>query len=252
MIDFIGTDITNELVVVYTLIGLVVALIVIILIIDRVNNKKKKLNISNYKSKPKEEEEEFSYETDEVVPIPTISVVSSDDKDEVYHESDLEKTQAQIEVEEITKALVEAQQEERVDPYAKFEEEQEQNAIISYDELAKNFDRLYDESEKIQYVEDDKLPINIDELYQKNEEILNPKKAKLDDLNTVDDQEIKAEEKQFKDTTTGFKSSPVISPVYGIQSDNINTNSEVKNMDDEIKKTNEFLKTLKELQKNLD
>lgn len=252
MIDFIGTDITNELVVVYTLIGLVVALIVIILIIDRVNNKKKKLNISNYKSKSKEEEEEFSYETDEVVPIPTISVVSSDDKDEVYHESDLEKTQAQIEVEEITKALVEAQQEERVDPYAKFEEEQEQNAIISYDELAKNFDRLYDESEKIQYVEDDKLPINIDELYQKNEEILNPKKVKLDDLNTVDDQEIKAEEKQLKDTTTGFKSSPVISPVYGIQSDNINTNSEVKNMDDEIKKTNEFLKTLKELQKNLD
>ena len=176
MIDFIGTDITNELIIVYTLIGLVIALIIIILIIDKTGNKKEKNKI-NYKLKPKEKIEKLDYEeiVEEVVPIPTIPVVTSDidndniDSDEVYHESDLEKTQAQIEVEEITKALLEAQQEERVDPYAKFEEEQEQNAIISYDELAKNFDRLYDEGEKIQYVEDDKLPINIDEFYAKNE-----------------------------------------------------------------------------------
>ena len=135
MIDFIGTDITNELIIVYTLIGLVIALIIIILIIDKTGNKKEKNKI-NYKLKPKEKIEKLDYEeiVEEVVPIPTIPVVTSDidndniDSDEVYHESDLEKTQAQIEVEEITKALLEAQQEERVDPYAKFEEEQEQNA----------------------------------------------------------------------------------------------------------------------------
>lgn len=264
MIDFIGTDITNELIIVYTLIGLVIALIIIILIIDKIGNKKGKNKI-NYKLKPKEKIEKLDYEetVEEVVPIPTIPVVTSDidndniDSDEVYHESDLEKTQAQIEVEEITKALLEAQQEERVDPYAKFEEEQEQNAIISYDELAKNFDRLYDEGEKIQYVEDDKLPINIDELYAKNEEILSPKKVKLDDLETVEiEKESIKEEKKIKENQSGFKSSPVISPVYGIQNDNINSstnnNTNIKDIDDEIKKTNEFLKNLKELQKNLD
>ena len=57
-----------------------------------------------------------------------------------------------------------------------------------------------------------------------------------------------------------FKSSPVISPVYGIErpSDVSHNDIELENtanfekLDEEIRKTNEFLMTLKELQKNLD
>ena len=58
-----------------------------------------------------------------------------------------------------------------------------------------------------------------------------------------------------------FKSSPIISPVYGIEKkeeDLSPTELELENtanyekLDEEIKKTNEFLMTLRELQKKLD
>ncbi len=59
--------------------------------------------------------------------------------------------------------------------------------------------------------------------------------------------------------TTKFKSSPVISPIYGIEKTEADPNDiELENtanydkLDEEIRKTNEFLMTLKELQKHLD
>lgn len=268
MINVIGTNIKSELLIVYSLIGLVIALIIIILIIDKVNSKKKENLFSSKKvtrSLKKLEQESKEIDTtilkeeseENIVPISDIKVeeeiLEEIENEEPYIEDELEKTQAQIEVEAITKALEEAQKEERIDPYKQFEEEQEQNAIISYEELQEKFDELYDANEKIQYIDDDNLPIDLHELYQKNEEILNPKKVKLDDLNTVKvNTEVKTEIK--KEPTTGFKSSPVISPVYGIQSEqsqNI-SKTDITEIDAEIKKTNEFLKTLKELQKNLD
>lgn len=94
------------------------------------------------------------------------------DEEDVYVEDELEKTQAQIRVEEITKALKDAHVDEKIekDKYAKFEEEQEKNAIISYKELKEEYDRLYEESEKTQYLEDDTIPININELYELNKQ----------------------------------------------------------------------------------
>lgn len=271
MISLIGSDIRNELLIVYSLIGLVIALIIIILIIDKVGNKKKDnlfKNTNSIKGFDRLENENNDIQEietsilednqEELVPISDIQVdeVLLDEflDQDVYVEDDIEKTQAQIEVEEITRLLVEAQKEERIDPYKQFEEEQELNAIISYEELQENFDRLYDENEKVQYVDDDKLPIDLNELYQKNEEILNPKKVKLDDLNTVKVDIKPVVKKEEKTVTTGFRSSPVISPVYGIQKENSQSfnNSSTSDIDDEIKRTNEFLRTLKELQKNLD
>lgn len=90
-----------------------------------------------------------------------------DEIDDTYMDDELEKTQAQIRVEEITKALEAAQVDEKIeqDKYAKFEQEQEQNAFISYEELKNNYDRLYEENEKTQYKDDNTIPINIKELY---------------------------------------------------------------------------------------
>ena len=67
-----------------------------------------------------------------------------------------------------------------------------------------------------------------------------------------EDEEIK---EAYKSVGT-FRSSPVISPIYGIEPPR--TELELENtanydkLDEEIKKTNEFLMTLRELQKNLD
>ena len=57
--------------------------------------------------------------------------------------------------------------------------------------------------------------------------------------------------------STKFKRSPIISPIYGIENNKIEKQMEFENtanyekLDAEIKKTNEFLSTIRELQKKL-
>ena len=182
----------------------------------------------------------------------SISQAIKEIKDEVYQEEELDKTQAQIRVEEITKALKEAEIEEKIEKYKyeQFEEEQEKNAIISYNELKASFDKLYSENEKIQYLEDDEIPINIEELYQLKEEKEKPsEKSVMEDF-------IKVKQETITNTTTipkvqsTFKSSPYISPVYGIQTPPTQINSHETDRD--IESANQFLQHLKELKSNLD
>ena len=96
----------------------------------------------------------------------------------------------------------------------------EEDAIISLDE----FENLYKEVNKIAK-EDSKVDF-----------------SKLD-MNK------KEEEKKFK-------SSEIISPVYGIHKEEdtkpVISDEDIIKLNDEIKKTNDFLNTLKELKKNLD
>ena len=109
-------------------------------------------------------------------------------ENEIDIENELEKTQAQLRVEEITKALENAQIDEIVekDKYEQFEEEQEKNAIISYNELMKSFDKLYTENEKIQYLDDDEIPININELYRLRDEQEKQKRSiKLEEIKVI-------------------------------------------------------------------
>lgn len=167
-------------------------------------------------------------------------------------QEDLEKTQAQIEVEEITKALEKAVQEEQeLNKYAKFEEEQEQNAIISYAELKGKFDELYEESEKTQYVNDDTIPINLKELYETNE-LIQAESQRKPSVPVVEDPPVDAVKPPEKKPGE-FRNSPIISPVYGIQKDDFQIKKEVsKTSREDLQTTTDFLNTLKELQKNLD
>ena len=285
MKEMLGNAISNELIFVYGLIAIVIILILVIIMIDRKERKQKPKNlfdtlnmkiISNLEESNHDEKKEIK-ETppvsnpSEVIeinhqekkinfqdlePIPEVKTISYErieepNNEDVYVETDLEKTQAQIRVEAITNALKKAQIEEQIqeDKYSKFEEEQEKNAIISYEQLKESFDQLYSENEKIQYLEDDAIPINIDELYQlKNEkpiaeEPIETKKVKLEDFSNM-----ATSTPETKPTST-FKSSPVISPVYGIQKEE----SFVKPIvDTEIQNANQFLQSLKELKNNLD
>ena len=67
------------------------------------------------------------------------------------------------------------------------------------------------------------------------------KKMKMDDFNSI--------------KTTKYHPTPVISPIFGIEK-NYKTDIELENtanydkLDEEIKKTNEFMMTLKELQQH--
>ena len=59
------------------------------------------------------------------------------------------------------------------DTITSFELEQEENAIISLDELSKISDRIYDENEPVQY-DDTDAPISIDEIMSKFNDVKEP------------------------------------------------------------------------------
>lgn len=274
MKNIFDNAISSELFFVYALIALVIILIIVIVVLDKKESKKKPKNLFDtlnmkiiadpYEQNTTDEDNEKVSEEiiinqelkvnddfQDLEPIEEVKIKDTAEtlretinelKNETYIENELDKTQAQIRVEEITKALEEAKQEElEEDKYQKFEEEQEKNAIISYNELKESFDRLYSENEKIQYLDDDEIPINIDELYELRD---HQQKAKLDDFTTI-----KTEPKE-KVSTSGFKNSPLISPVYGIQTPPVENNN--KSLDSDIESTNLFLKNLKELKNNLE
>ncbi len=152
-----------------------------------------------------------------------------------------------------------------------FEAEQEENAIISLDELMAKSDLLYQQNEVTQYqdegnepislkdLEDRMKAINIDikELTEEDEKVekepvISNNTVKLDDIYTIGDNT-----KAYREDVV-FKSSPIISPIFGIEDNSNEQNLELENtanydkLDEEIKKTNQFLVTLKELQKKLD
>lgn len=271
---FIG-NINGELLFVYGLILLVIVLIIFIIVTDKKDKKKKPQNLfdtlnmkiiedSSTKDSFQEEIEVIEVlqneERDNFSDLKPISeremVISNTVRDTIeelensYVETDLEKTQAQIRVEEITKALKEAEIEEKIeeDKYKQFEEEQEQNAIISFNELMASYDKLYSENEKIQYLEDDKIPINIEELYHLSNTEESKKTVVLEDLADLTKSR-KIEKTTVEAATSTFKSSPLLSPVYGIQKPPIDIHN---NSDKELQDANQFLQSLKELRNSLD
>ena len=141
-----------------------------------------------------------------------------------------------------------------------FEVEQEENAIISLEELVKKSKEMYEANELTQYKDEGNEPISISELEviagREAEPVTTPfvianvvpveeeEKVVLEDFNTI---KTKVEPEIKK-----FKSSPIISPIYGIekQESEVGDTLELENtanyekLDAEIKKTNEFLMTL--------
>ena len=179
---------------------------------------------------------------------------------------------AKEELHKITEELRE--QEEKVSEVVEnarltdFEVEQEENAIISLEELVKKSKEMYEANELTQYNDEGNEPISISELEvisgREAEPITSPfmiesvvtdddnNKVGLDDFDTV--------KTTIEPEIKRFKSSPIISPIYGIEKQEVEINDtlELENtanydkLDAEIKKTNEFLMTLKELQSKLD
>ena len=190
-------------------------------------------------------------------------------KDEVYTESE-----AKAELERITEELKKLGNEEKEEniELTKFETEQEENAIISLDELIAKGKTITEQNEVTQYQDDGNEPISIQELeerYRKEKEqvealeVEEPKEEKpklsIDDFLSAKEKVTPLKEAYSENKTT-YHPSPIISPIYGIEEEPVkkNTTLELENtanydkFDEEIRKTNEFLSKLKELQQKLD
>lgn len=200
------------------------------------------------------------------------------------------REQAQEELMRLTAELEKAEQESRNIDLTSYEEEQEENAIISLEELVRKSKEMYAANELTQYADEGNEPISLEDLEKKMQEAreliteeytevpeiietletenieveAQPRQMHLDDFNTIKvDSEVIVKETQkvevpLYQATKKFERSPVISPIYGIERKETQEEIELENtanyekLDEEIKKTNEFLMTLRELQKNLD
>ena len=193
---------------------------------------------------PKTEQEEIKY------------------KDEVYT-----KKEAKEELQRIKDELQKLELEDENDKNAKltdFERSQEENAIISLDELLKKGQTLTIQNEERGYEDDGNEIISIKELEAKYRSETKPKEEVIE---LLEDDEVVEEKivtnKNYETIKKPYTPSPVISPIYGISKKEVepinkNITLELENtanfekFDEEIRKTNKFLTELKELQQKLD
>ena len=183
--------------------------------------------------------------------------------------------------EELKRLTTELKKQSEIQPenikLTKYEELQEENAIISLDELVSKSKSLYESNELSQYSDEGNVPISLQELEKKVGEkavsysepfiiedvIPKEDKIEIEQSTTLEKENFVVEqslEKQVAVTSTKkFKNSPIISPIYGIEEESasdrameLENTANYEKLDAEIKRTSEFLMTLKELQKRLD
>ena len=233
----------------YLYLGIVIALLIIniILTIVCINQRKRKKIKADFK------------EIEDIVN-------SSDEK-----EKETYKPEVAFELE---KVLEKMQQDLSIPPeevVKKFEEDQEKNAIISYQELVDSVNNnkinvVEDEEGEIDYVA--KLESEMSDSIPETIEppIFDTKLESFDDYANKSHLDI-IDELDIGETPKKFKSSEVISPVFGRDIPNYeykkidsfaNTNNKVEveqvagdTIDNEIKKNEDFLKALIEFRNNL-
>ena len=148
------------------------------------------------------------------------------------------------------------------DEVEKFESDQEENAIISVEELQRASQNITDEEIEA-YEDDGNEPISIMELEALYKSMEDPtQEVKVEPVTsqeekiTLPDFDIKVKPAVEVYEDKNFKNTPVISPVFGVKqtesSISLEHTANLDKLNDEIKKTNEFLSMLKELRKNLD
>lgn len=172
---------------------------------------------------------------------------------------EMQEKEAIISLDELLKRSKEMYENNELTQYA-----DEGNEPISLEDLERKVKESLEEDEILtqptsNFIEEPVLsPITIeDKESEVVPEIATPTKENkfvMDDFYTIKAQEPKKSTTAYQQ----YKSMPVISPVYGIEKEPTASDIELENtasyekLDEEIKKTNEFLMTLKELQEKLD
>ncbi len=180
---------------------------------------------------------------------------SFNDSEVVYADVSDPVKEAEKELEEVTKKLID-KDDDLID-HTHFETEQEEKSIISYEELVRASHDVDEKNDKL--LEDEgEAAITLDELYKKH----------IEEQNIIEEEKpIKVNNPVFEeDEPRKFKNSEVISPVFGFYSGEvkgekkssndilkrIDSNMKSKELEEEIKETENFLYELKKLKDRLD
>ena len=174
-----------------------------------------------------------------------------------------EDTAISSKLEEILQKMQEDVDTKPEDVVRKFEEEQEEKAIISYQELVDNvkagkIEVIDDEESSVNFVENLNLEINNEPVMEISEDSSVTPQMLKETIENISVSSIKEEPKKFK-------KSEIISPVFGVVEENfeypkikkredvldIMNTRDYNELTEEIKRQEEFLNALKEFRENL-
>ena len=230
------------------LIILVLLMLISITVINHITKKKNNKydidnkNIKRYSDLIKEEDKMEIFEVKNNKKAPKEMIVKNEKKNapEIIEKLDEEEIESlEIEepkeevivtkpssIEEISKLIENTLEQEPID-LTNFEEEQEKDAIISYDELVKRAGAK-------------KEPVKVIKSENKK----------------IEDNSYKCKKSEYSGT---FKASQIVSPVYGVQKDKSNDENfidleefKINEKEDEMERETEFLGKLKTFRNNLD
>lgn len=257
----------NELLVMAVIVGMLLFVLVILALLDvrdYFNGKKKRVvevqemeeecvkttleEVSSTKIVP---EDSMTYLLEEeILEFSEPVIVKKEENQEIeqtlsYQEITLTKEEAQMELKKIEAELTRM---EELDPFedtvTNFELEQEENAIISLDELTRLGDTLYDNNVVLQYDDGDE-PITIDEVISKFSNPIDEEKIE------ESFQEPAKEEVNKVPIYEEEKPIPFISSLYGFEKSpsemEFENTANFEKLEREISKNNEFLERLKEI-----
>ena len=199
-----------------------------------------KMEISEIKDNKKETKEEIVNNEKKNAP----EIIEKLDEEEI-ESLEIEEPKEEVivtkpsSIEEISKLIENTLEQEPID-LTNFEEEQEKDAIISYDELVKRAG-----AKKIIYRAETKA-----------EEKKEPVKVIKSENKKIEDNSYKCKKSEYSGT---FKASQIVSPVYGVQKDKSNDENfidleefKINEKEDEMERGTEFLGKLKTFRNNLD
>lgn len=266
MNEFISEFGKENFVILIAIVGAIILALIVIVLIEKIQAKarmKKQIRkqISNMNSVNNNFENQVVKENvskQEQVEVLEESYVTdnSSDNEVVYVEDVNPKLEAKEKLEEVTKKLID--KEDDLIDHTRFETEQEEKSIISYEELVKASHDIDEKNDKL--LEDEgEAAITLEELYQKH----------VDNQNKVEESkvDVKVNNPVFEeDEPKKFKNSEVISPVFGFYSgktkqeqmkpkevfEELDKNVGMKDLEDEIQRTEDFLSELKRLKNKLD
>lgn len=256
----------KELIIMASVIGVLLVLVIILTILEMISKRKYKRELIN---ELEEERIEIKEEAKEEIKEDLVVLKEENDNNILEVESksiDLEvepliiddldtlvvtkivndevilpkEEKAQIELLKIENELLEPLSLE--DTITNLEAIEEESAIISYQELLENTKEL-----NVVLEDDGDEPITIDEVFK----MFN---GENDGLQIIEALEAIPLSEAYHGE---FKSTPYLSPIAGIETENLNeiqleNTANLEKLDREIRKTNEFLNILNELKKNLD
>lgn len=228
MQEFIESFGKNNLIIILAVICAIILALFIIILIEKIDRKRREKN-----------EQEIEYYEEPI----------KDDEEIIYIDEEPTKEEAKQFLEEVQKKLKE--ESDLIGP-THFEKEQEEKSIISYDELKKAANNIDETNDKL--LEDEgEEPITIEELYKKQKEV-KEEQEETKEIEQPIQRQIKEEKK--------FRNSEVISPVFGIYKQEeipfrkVSTtkpkSKDIEDIENEIKKTEQFLEELKKLKDKLD